>query len=192
TGHGVPGAILAMAGSVFLKQIVGIQKITNPNEILRQLHINIIDILKQKTNMGRDGMDVSICTIDPLERKLSFAGARNTLMYVQQGMVEEVLGDSVPVGGFLTKKEAERKFQTHSLLLLPESPTSFYIFTDGYLDQFGGSRGRKYMRSRFRKLLANIHEEPMAVQKELISKNMSEWMEGQKQIDDMLVVGFKI
>ena len=191
TGHGVPGAILAMAGSVLLKQLVEGQKITAPDEILKHLHLNMNDILRQKSTLNRDGMDISICTLDKQKYTLTFAGAKSTLLYFHNNEINEIDGDKTPVGGFLTKNEGDRKFNSHTLPLDPNQSISFYIFSDGYEDQFGGERGRKLKRNRFKELLSKIYKESADRQEEILGQFIDRWMNGRKQIDDMLVIGFK-
>ncbi|MDX2302383.1 MAG: PAS domain S-box protein [Microscillaceae bacterium] len=191
TGHGVPGAILAMAGSVLLKQIVEAQKITAPDEILQHLHVNMNEILRQKATLNRDGMDISICTLDKKEYTLTFAGAKSTLIYMHNQEIYEVHGDKTPVGGFLTKNEGDRKFKSHTLPLDPDQSISFYIFTDGYEDQFGGEKGRKLKRNRFRELLNQIYRESADRQRDILEHFINRWMNGRKQLDDMLIIGFK-
>ena len=191
TGHGVPGAILAMAGSVLLKQIVEAQKITAPDEILKHLHLNLNDILRQQSTLNRDGMDISICTLDKQEYTLTFAGAKSTLVYFQNNQIHEINGDKTSVGGFLTKNEGDRTFNSHTLPLDPNQSISFYIFSDGYEDQFGGEKMRKLKRNRFKELLSKIYKESADRQEEILGQFMNRWMNGRKQLDDMLVIGFK-
>jgi PAS domain S-box-containing protein len=190
TGHGVPGAIMSMAGSVFLKQIVNLQEITSPDEILTQLHHNISKSLKQSESRNRDGMDAAICTIDRKNNLMEFAGAKNSLIYFQEDEMHEAEGDSFPVGGFWHKMEKSRIF--HKKAIDISKPTTCYLFTDGYEDQFGGEEGRKFMKVRFRALLQDIYQAPTQEQLSVITATMANWMQEERQIDDMLIVGFKL
>jgi len=190
TGHGVPGAIMAMAGTVFLKQIVNLQGITAPDEVLTELHFNISKALKQQETRNRDGMDAALCRLDFERRTITFAGAKNTFLYFQNGIMHEVQGDTFPVGGHWNKTERTRIFQKKTLQFSAE-PVTCYLFTDGYEDQFGGKEGRKFMKSRFRQLLADIHHLDMHTQKSILDHTLNEWMTHERQTDDVLIIGFQ-
>jgi PAS domain S-box-containing protein len=191
TGHGVPGAIMAMAGTVFLKQIVNLQGITSPDEVLTELHFNVSKALKQQETRNRDGMDASLCRVDFENRVITFAGAKNTLIYFLDGVLHEVVGDSFPIGGHWNKSERTRIFKKKNIQL-PAEPTTCYLFTDGYEDQFGGKEGRKFMKKNFRKLLADIQHLDMQEQRQILDRTLNEWMLHERQTDDILVVGFRI
>ncbi|MCU0446718.1 MAG: SpoIIE family protein phosphatase [Microscillaceae bacterium] len=190
TGHGVPGAIMSMAGSVFLKQIVNLQGITAPNEILAQLHLNINKSLKQQETRNRDGMDCAVCTIDQANRVVEFAGAKNSLIYVQDGNLLELAGDNTPVGGYWNKSQDTLTYNLRKIEYYPR--TMFYMASDGYEDQFGGSEGKKFMKTRFRELLLDIYYKPVDEQLQILTQTMDDWMQDEKQIDDMLIVGFRL
>jgi PAS domain S-box-containing protein len=190
TGHGVPGAIMSMAGSVFLKQIINLQGITQPDEILTQLHLNISKSLKQQETGNRDGMDAAICVIDKEKNVVEFAGAKNSLIYVNDGVLFELAGDASPVGGYWGKSEQNRVFRNKRLEYYPG--TMFYMASDGYEDQFGGTEGKKFMKTNFRELLLEIHHKPLEEQMAILEKTMNEWMQEEKQTDDMLIVGFRL
>lgn len=190
TGHGVPGSIMSMAGSVFLGQIVNLQEITAPDEILTRLHFNISKALKQDESGNRDGMDAALCTIDRHTGTLTFAGAKNSLVYFQDEQMYELKGDNAPIGGFWGKNEKTRIFKSQSIEI--DKPTTCYLFSDGYEDQFGGPEGRKFMKRQFRNLLQEIYQKPMQEQLQILNETMDNWQKSQRQIDDMLIVGFTI
>jgi PAS domain S-box-containing protein len=190
TGHGVPGAIMAMAGTVFLKQIANLQGITSPDEILTELHFNISRALKQQETRNRDGMDAALCRLDFENRSITFSGAKNTLIYFIDGVLHEVQGDSFPIGGHWNKSERTRIFKKKQIQF-PAEPVSCYLFTDGYEDQFGGKEGRKFMKTRFRKLLTEIQHLDMQEQQHILDHILNEWMIQERQTDDILIVGFK-
>ncbi|GAB4395301.1 MAG: hypothetical protein OHK0053_01910 [Microscillaceae bacterium] len=191
TGHGVPGAIMTLAGTLYFNQIVHLQKITAPDEILTQLHLNIFEALKQEESQNREGMDAGICTIDFQHRQVEFAGAKNGLLFFQNGQCFEEAGDPLSAGGFWSRNEGHRIFHKKKIPF-GAGKTMFYLFTDGYEDQFGGPRGRKFMKQNLRDLFQEIHTEPMEEQKAILASTMEVWMKGQRQIDDMLVLGFRI
>ncbi len=188
TGHGIPGAFMSMIGFNLLETIVR-NTIVKPHEILRHLHNTIRRLLKQHTTDNRDGMDMAICSIVDNGRKVLFAGAKNPVIYIANGELNYLRGDSLPVGGI--QKEDEREFTLHTINV--DSPTSFYIFSDGFTDQFGGLHGQKFGTKRFKQLLLEIHTLPMPEQKLVLEQRMDEWMKShKKQIDDIIVIGFKI
>ncbi|HBO73512.1 MAG TPA: hypothetical protein DD653_02345 [Marinilabiliales bacterium] len=132
-------------------------------------------------------MDISICVIDPQEKMVEFAGAKNPLIYIQNGNVEQIKGDKNGIGG----KSDDHNYTLHKVVI--NGPTWFYIFSDGFIDQFGGDSGRKFMIKTFRELIFEIHQKPMQEQKEILAAALKEWI-GTKfsQIDDVLVIGFKL
>lgn len=196
TGHGVPGAIMSMAGGLFLKQIVNLQQITAPDEILTQLHLNIKKALKQEETGNRDGMDAAICTIDKHNQTIAFAGAKNSLIYVQNGEFVEIKGDKMPVGGFWGNREESRIFHHKQVKIEDPQNTTFYLLSDGIEDQFGGEQGRKFMKKNLRNLLCDMYQKPMEAQKEQLTSIIDDWMqngsEKQSQVDDMLMIGFRM
>lgn len=185
TGHGVPGAFMSMVGNAYLNQIVRLQGLTSPEKILDALHLNIRKDLKQKETNNRDGMDLALIVFDSEAKTLEFAGAKNPLLYVQDGELHEVKGDKFPVGGYA--HEQEQSFKKHVIDV--SKPTTFYIYSDGFQDQFGGHKGRKFMSRRFKKMLLEMHALPMEEQKQQLEQQLQEWMQGHKQVDDVLVIG---
>lgn len=191
TGHGVPGAIMSMLGNDYLNQIINLQGITSPDLVLNELHKNIRTTLKQDETENRDGMDIALIVIDPETRTLEFAGASSPLTLIQNGEMDILLSSELPIGGF--QKDKERIFTKHTVSFA--QPTTFYVFSDGFQDQFGGPRGRRFAKKKLRKLLFEIHEKPMVEQKKLLDGTLKDWMydpkhkREHKQIDDILVIG---
>ncbi len=189
TGHGVPGAFMSMIGDSLLNQIVIDKDIKHPDQILNELHTGIRKVLKQDESENRDGMDIAICVIDLQARTLEYAGARNPLYLFQQGEFRHIKADINSIGG--QQYDPNRLFTAHSISL--SSPTTFYLFSDGYQDQFGGPAGRKFMVKRFKELLKSIHHLPMAEQKEILENELFSWMgTGFEQVDDILVMGVRV
>lgn len=190
TGHGVPGAFMSMIGSDMLNNIVIEKGITEPSQILQELHMGVRSLLKQKDNMNRDGMDVAIVSIDKKNKFIEFAGANRPLLYIQEGKVSTIKGEMLPIGGF--QREIERNYRKHTIHL--DKPTTFYLFSDGYQDQFGGlgNKKRKFMNKRFRNMLLDIQDKSMEAQKEFIATAFENWKGQYFQLDDVLVVGFKL
>ncbi|MCC5945381.1 MAG: SpoIIE family protein phosphatase [Bernardetiaceae bacterium] len=191
TGHGVPGAFMAMLGDAYLNQIVNIQHVHEAECILEELDKSIRQTLKQEQGDNRDGMDMAICVIEPDKHSLIFAGAKNPIYYVQENNLHVIKGDPRPIGGLALHPERETKpFQSHQIKI--DKPTTIYLFSDGYQDQFGGRKGRKFMRSQFRKLLLDIHKMPMNEQERILDERLLAWQGEEAQVDDILVIGFKI
>jgi serine phosphatase RsbU (regulator of sigma subunit) len=187
TGHGVPGAFMSMIGYNLLDSITE-SGTTNPDKILNRLHNGVRQTLKQDEGNNRDGMDISICSIDKRKRTIEFAGANNPLVYIQDDEVFVIKGDRYSIGGM--QKEEERKFTSHSLQI--DKPTCFYIFSDGYTDQFGGDKGRSLLLKNFKNLLLQIHKQPMKMQKQLLEEHFKNWRGKEDQIDDVVVIGFRL
>jgi serine phosphatase RsbU (regulator of sigma subunit) len=194
TGHGVPGAFMSMVGNDLLNEIIMARGIIKPHQILYELHKGVRYALKQEENKNHDGMDIAICTINLSHKRLLYAGAMNPLYYIQtneksEAQLIEIKADKKNIGGH--QKEAERIFTSHEISI--EQPTTFYIFSDGYQDQFGGEEGRKFMTKRFRELLFSVHHLPLSKQQYLLNQTLNEWMgANHKQIDDVLVIGVRL
>jgi serine phosphatase RsbU (regulator of sigma subunit) len=189
TGHGVPGAFMSMIGNEILNRIIRDQKITAPDLILNELHIGIRNALKQDETNNRDGMDIALVNLNPSKRTLTFAGAKNPIFYLQNNELQVIKGDKHPIGGL--QKEEERLFTAHSVDI--SVPTTFYLCSDGYQDAFGGKDGNKFMVGNFKKLLTNIHVEPIAKQREILDDVMNQWLDNRhRQIDDILVIGVQV
>ncbi|MCS7018346.1 MAG: GAF domain-containing protein [Cytophagales bacterium] len=191
TGHGVPGAFMSMIGNDFLNEIVSLLHIESPELILKELHAHVRKALKQSETDNRDGMDVALCVIDRQRRVLEYAGAKSPLIYIrhdQPQTVYHIKGDRIPIGGM--QKEPSRVFTKHIIPI--QAPTSFYIFSDGLQDQFGGEQGLKYSIGRLKKFFAQNYHLPMEQQRRQLRFELMEWMQHERQIDDILVMGFKV
>ena len=191
TGHGVPGAFMSMLGSAYLNEII----VKNQDElvagkILDSLRKYIIDSLHQtgRYDEAKDGMDMALCLLDRDTKKLQFAGAYNPMFLVRDGQIEEYRADRMPIG---IHDYIDIGFTTYDLDVLKDDIV--YIFSDGYASQFGGKSGKKFMTSRFKKLILEISSLPMAEQREMLDEKIEAWMGGNyDQVDDILVLGFKI
>lgn len=188
TGHGIPGAMMSMLGSSALTDIILNKKIIEADIILNKLSKIIEFILRQDQSNIRDGMDIGVCIIDKDKRKLEFAGAHHALYYFQAGEMAVVKGSPISIGGF----QQEKIFEKNTITL--QNETVIYMCSDGYQDQFGGPKDKKFMKSRLRELLTSIHLLPMLRQKEILETTLQHWMqEGKsKQTDDILVLGARV
>ncbi len=188
TGHGVPGAFMSMLGISFLNEIVNKNQILDTSEILNYLRNNVIDALQQKGKEGetKDGMDISLCVINEETNKLQFSGANNPLYFIRNSELEYIKGDKMPVAIHLRMQP----FTAHEINLKPGD--TFYIFSDGFADQFGGPKGKKFKYAPFKELLLDIHKKPMKDQKEILNNTFEEWRGDYDQIDDVVIFGFRI
>ncbi len=199
TGHGVPGAFMSLIGNELLNEIIMIRGITKPSKILEELQQGVRTVLQQKDTKNQDGMDIAICTIDlvpdnfPNQQyvpKLQFAGAGNPLIYIQNNEMNRIKGSRISVGGYRNFKIVPDQFDNHVIAL--EQPTTFYIFSDGYQDQFGGNGTRKFMAKRFRQLLLDVHKLPIEEQKLRLETTLAQWQGDLDQVDDILILGVQL
>jgi len=189
TGHGVPGAFMSMLGISFLNKIVNEKGIIEPDIILNKLRENVIRALKQENSEEfepNDGMDMAICVIDYKKLKLQFAGSNNPLYIIRDNEMEIIKADKMPVA--LYDKMDSFKVQELDI----KKGDVFYIFSDGYADQFGGKRGKKFMYKPFRRLLTEISSKDMNEQKNILNSKIEEWKGDRQQVDDIIVFGIKI
>ncbi len=189
TGHGVPGALMSMIGISFLNEIVLKQEMGKASDILNELRTKIKTILSQTGAVGeqRDGMDVALCIIDYEAMELQYAGAYNSLYVIRNGELIEYKADKMPVGIHIGE---EKNFTNHVVSL--EDNDMLYIFSDGYIDQFGGENSTKFKTLPFKKLLVSVSELPVEQQKEKLMEAHENWKGEEKQIDDMIVIGIRI
>ena len=186
TGHGVPGAFMSMIGAEILTTIVLNENIYQADKILDKLNKYIRNALKQDTSDNQDGMDMALCVIDKEKKILEFAGAKNPLFYIHNNELTKIRGSRQAIGGYQFGE-----FVSHTIQY--QTPTWFYIFSDGYADQFGGpDENEKFMVRRFKNLLLEIHQLPMEEQKRILDENIEKWKGNVKQTDDILVIGFKL
>ncbi|MGB0525615.1 MAG: GAF domain-containing SpoIIE family protein phosphatase [Flammeovirgaceae bacterium] len=188
TGHGVPGAFMSMIGNELLNEAINRAGLTEPGQILEHMHKGVRKDLRQYETENRDGMDMVICTINKQNSELKFAGANNPIIYIQDDELFVIKGNRFPIGG--KQREVERNYQQHTIDI--SKPTIFYLCSDGYQDQFGGRDGKKFMVKKFRKLLYAIHNLPMDEQKEILESTLTKWMNGTRQVDDILVMGIRV
>ena len=190
TGHGVPGAFMSMVGYNHLKRMVNEQKITDTSQILDELHKQVLHSLNRDISKrdSKDGMDMAIVSIDKQKREVQFSGAVRPLYYFDSSGFHEVKGERYSIAGVKEIGSAPYASTTISVA----EPTNFYLFSDGFADQFGGKDGKKLMSKYFRKLLTSIQGKTMQEQKNQLEKFIVEWKAGREQMDDIMVIGIKI
>jgi serine phosphatase RsbU (regulator of sigma subunit)/ligand-binding sensor domain-containing protein len=191
TGHGVPGAFMSMIGNAFLNEIVNDKGITDTAEVLNQLSKAVKKAFRhherQSTHM-RDGMDIALCAYNPQTRELQFSGGKRPLLIVQDGIISTVKGNNFSIGG--QSRAINESFTTNTIKL--DTPAMVYMFSDGYIDQYGGPVNKKFMSVRLRELLQSIAHLPAEDQKKMLEDVLSFWQGEQKQIDDILLMGFRV
>ncbi len=190
TGHGVPGAFMSMIGNTLLNQTVHVEGKNTPAEILFNLRKEVISALKQTgaDDEAKDGMDMALVAVNKNKKSLEFSGAFNPLYRVRNGELEKFKGDRQPIASYFGKDN--NPFTNHVLNI--EEGDCIYIFTDGYADQFGGTKEKKFSYRKLRELLISIADKPAAAQHQQLEEQINRWMKGHDQVDDMLVIGIKI
>jgi serine phosphatase RsbU (regulator of sigma subunit) len=193
TGHGVPGAFMSIVGYNNLNMAVNVTKGSSASEILDKLNDSVTSTLRQTHDgtTAKDGMDVALLSFNLKEKFLDFAGAFNPLYRIRDGKFETIKGNKFPIGIHILQEEKE-DFTNHRLDI--KSGDVYYIFSDGYADQFGGPKGKKFMYRRFRNILTDIHQKPMEDQNKILDETIENWMSesNQEQLDDILVIGIRI
>ncbi|PCH96854.1 MAG: hypothetical protein COB85_03240 [Bacteroidetes bacterium] len=184
TGHGVPGALLSMLCNNALNRSVREYELTLPGKILDKAREIVIGEFENYEEDVQDGMDISLCALRGME--LQFAGAYNPLWIFRNGEIIETRGDKQPIG----LCDDPKPFTTHTFTLEPGD--SFYIFSDGYVDQFGGEKGKKFKSKAFKALLLSIQDKTMEEQHIIIKQEFDAWKGDLEQVDDVCVIGVKV
>jgi len=200
TGHGVPGAFMSMLGVSFINEIVRKEEVSQANQVLNHLRLRIINSMKQKGISGeqKDGMDISLCVINLENQYLQFAGANNPLWIVRNNdnkkmppfekgaSLEELKPDKMPIAIY----ERMDDFTNHERQL--NEGDIIYLMSDGYEDQFGGPKHKKFLSKNLKQLLIDNCQLQMEGQKQILEKTLNEWIGNGEQIDDITILGIKI
>lgn len=189
TGHGVPGALMSMIGNAYLEEIVHEMNVLIPGKILNELRAKIISSLKQTGAQGesKDGMDMALLAIDEKKNVFEFAGANNPLWKFSGAEFTEIKGDKQPVGFF---HDELKPFSNHTQDLVQGD--LFYLFTDGFADQFGGPQGKKFKYKQLKELLASLQSLPLTAQKEKLQEAFASWKGQLEQVDDVSIIGIRV
>lgn len=185
TGHGVPGAFMTVMGNTLLNQIVVNEKITDPAVILKKLDERIFEALGKNDQPVNDGMDITILKVDETKQQVTFSGANNPLIYVKDGEIKRQRGSRSSIGG--SSITGKKKFVNHYYDVTPGD--CYYIFSDGFQDQFGGPENKKYMSGLFRSFLHEICKLPVDQQYDRLYREFYDWKGRYNQTDDVLVIG---
>lgn len=189
TGHGVPGAFMTVIGSNLLTQIVAESGITQPGQILQELDKRITNTLKQQKehqHLIQDGMDMALLKVNKAAKEFSYTSAKRPAIFIRNKQLQELKGSKNTLGGL---RSGNKHFE--EIKIKYEEDDMIYLFTDGYIDQFGGADNKKFMIKRFRELLVNIQPLSINEQKEKIASNIEKWIGHNEQTDDILVIGIR-
>jgi serine phosphatase RsbU (regulator of sigma subunit) len=188
TGHGVPGGFMSMLGNSFLNEIVVENKIFNAASILNKLREKIISALEQKgEEQRRDGMDVALCVWNKLNNTLEFAGANNALLLLRDGTLTEFKPDKMPIGTFIGN---EKPFSSQTIQLLEGD--CLYMTTDGFPDQFGGPKGKKFKYRQLEELIVSSASLSMKEQGKVLKERFQTWKQKMEQVDDVSIIGLRV
>ena len=189
TGHGVPGALMSILGITSLNEIVSNIDNIKANRILNQLREKIMKALHQTGQGGesKDGMDISFCIFNRKTKELQYSGANNPLYYIRRDILHEIKPDKMPIG---VSGIEEKSFRNNVVKM--KKGDVIYIFTDGFPDQFGGPKEKKFKYKPFKNLLLEIHNINMKEQKEILLSSFHDWKKSFEQVDDVLVIGVRI
>jgi serine phosphatase RsbU (regulator of sigma subunit) len=190
TGHGIPGALMSVVGFNYLHQAVKENGLTKPSEILQFLDVGVNERLRQTDGESgvNDGMDLGLCTLNTKTRVLQYAGAFNPLYVVSDGEVHETKADKFMIGvnpGGLPDNYNNYTFQL-------KEGDCIYLFSDGYADQFGGPKGKKFKYKQLREKLLEVNKLPMPHQKEKLLQEFYDWKGDEDQVDDVLLMGVRV
>ena len=187
TGHGVPGAFMSILGTTLLNDIVLHEKISRPDAIMEHLKTRLMDTLGQTAGniTIRDSIEGGVIVYDKENKTIQFSGSFNPLILIHDKTLTKIKADRIPIGFY----ELENNFTLQSVDI--KKGDTIYLFSDGYVDQFGGPEARKLMIGRFMELLVNVNEFKMDIQKSILKEFISDWRGDAEQTDDILVVGMK-
>lgn len=191
TGHGVPGAFVSIIGHLGLKRALREFKLTQPAKILDKLNEIVEETFRQSgTGDIKDGMDISLCSLSfsPGGIELEFSGGNNPLWIARKGgsAIEEIRADKQPIGAYIRRVPFSN--QTVSL----QHGDSFYLFSDGYADQFGGPKRKKFLSSRLKELILSFQGDSMETQYEILLETIEKWRGSLEQIDDICIIGVRV
>jgi len=189
TGHGVPGAFMSTLGISTLNEIIANNRSLQANKVLNLLRKKTMKSLHQTGKEGEasDGMDISFCILNKDRKKLQFAGAYNPFFIFQNGEFKEYKADRMPIGIYYGE---EVPFTNYAISV--EKGDTFYLFSDGFTDQFGGPDGSKFKKSNLKKLLSEIYSRPMAEQRNILETELATWQGSLPQVDDITIIGIRI
>lgn len=186
TGHGVPGALVSIVCSNALDKAVKEFGLIETGKILDKTTDLVLETFDKSGEEIKDGMDISLICFDKRNNKITWSGANNQLLYVFDNQINAIKADKQPIG----KSDNRKQFKTHEIPFKPG--TIFYLMTDGYADQFGGPRGKKFMYKKLEEKLFSISNFDLNKQKEILANEFNDWKGDLEQLDDVTIIGIKI
>jgi serine phosphatase RsbU (regulator of sigma subunit) len=189
TGHGVPGALLAMLCSNIMNTAVAERKLYDPGQILTFTNTKLQQSVKRKNSItqANDGMDLSLCVIDKQNKNIKLATANNPLLLLHNKQITTYKVENTPIGG-----NSPINHEYKSVSIPYHQDAIYYLHTDGYIDQFGGAYGKKFLSKRLREELIKLEKTPLLKQKELLENTFKDWKGSNDQIDDVTLIGFRL
>ncbi len=188
TGHGVPGALMSILGVTLCNEVILREHVSRPDLILNRLRNKLLKALGEgrRPELIRDGMEGAVISYSATSHMLQYSGSFNPMFLVRRGELYEFRGDRISVGYC----EASHDFTLQEIAAEPGDMV--YLLTDGYTDQFGGEKGKKYMIKRLREFILSVHDQPVGIQRELFLENFQSWKGECEQTDDVLVLGLRL
>jgi serine phosphatase RsbU (regulator of sigma subunit) len=186
TGHGVPGAMVSVVCSNALNRTIKEFGINEPGKILDKVSELVVETFEKSESEVNDGMDISLCLLDKKTNLLKWSGANNPLWIIRDKKIIEYKANKQPIG----KVDMPVPFKTHTIQLEPND--TIYLFTDGFADQFGGEKGKKFKLASLQELFLQKCDLPMEQQKEAIDETLKCWQGNNDQVDDILIIGIRI
>ncbi len=186
TGHGVPGAMVSVVCSNALNRAVKEFGLTDPGKILDKVRELVLETFEKSVSEVKDGMDISFCSINIKTKKIKWAGAYNPLWYIENNELKEVVANKQPIG----KNDNPAPFTTHNLEF--KDGAILFLFTDGYPDQFGGPKGKKYKYKQLEDLLVTIAAKPLTEQASILDEKFESWRGELEQVDDVTIIGIRL
>jgi PAS domain S-box-containing protein len=187
TGHGVPGALMSIIANGILKEVIVKKGITEPSEILYALDEELFAALNKKGEITNDGMDVALAVFDSEKNSVSYSGAFRPMLLLRDHELIEFEANRYPIGFY---GDVEKIFVSKEIELKKED--TFYFFTDGYCDQFGGELKKKFNRKRFKELLLSLQGMEMEEQQSFLQYALLNWRQDEPQMDDVCIIGVRI
>jgi len=190
TGHGIPGALISVIGFNYLHRAVVENGIMVPSEILQYLDVGVNERLRQTDNASgvNDGMELSLCNLNKKTRLLQYSGAYNPLYIVSDGEMRIIKGDKLEIG--VNPDGVADDYTNHTFQL--KEGDCIYLFSDGFADQFGGPKGKKFMYKQLREVLLSLNKRTMEEQKQILSSVFQNWKGSEEQVDDVLLIGVRV
>jgi PAS domain S-box-containing protein len=190
TGHGVPGAFMSLVGHTLLNQTMSAPEVNTPADVIGYMHNALVNTLNKKKDeiVINDGMDMSVCAIDRAHMKAVYSGANHVMYHIRKGVLNEIKGDKQAIG--IQSIESFKPY-TNNVVELEKGDT-MYLHSDGFEDQFGGEKGKKYRSAHLRDFLISIQPETMEKQRELLHNEFVTWKGKNEQVDDVLIIGIRM